>query len=142
MKRLHIIAAGAIFAALLAVTAVAPASAAPRLLSPSVHNVRFGAQPVDAGQTDSRFVTFTSTASETVSTTEASKEGGDTTDFPFTSACNFITLGPGDSCQVEVAFNPIAPGRRSTRLTLPAFTDPTDPLSITTVRLSGRGTSP
>jgi sugar lactone lactonase YvrE len=79
-------------------------------------------------------VTLTNSGGSSLSLSGISMSGSNGPDFPMTTTCG-PTLAPGASCNLNVAFKPLAAGLRSASLTL---TD-NAPGSLQTVPLSGTG---
>ena len=117
---------------------VSAASAAQPSLSASVNRLDCGEQAVDAGSKACGSVTFTNTASGSVQIGPTTVDESNATDFTLASSDCISTayLAPGQSCAVNLAFNPVAAGRRSAKLILRENTR----LTQTSVRLVGVGT--
>lgn len=116
---------------------VSGASAAKPSLSASVNRIDCGQQAVDAGSKACGSVTFTNTASSTVQIGPRGIESN-AVDFSVSSSdCIPVAfLAPNESCTVNLAFNPVATGRRSARLVQRENTLQTQ----TSIRLLGFGT--
>lgn len=114
------------------------ASAAKPSLSASVNRVDCGAQAVDAGAKACGSVTFKNTAPTTVQIGARRIDESNAVDFTVSSSNCIATayLTPGESCVVNLAFNPVATGRRSAKLVQTENTR----LTATSVRLVGFGT--
>jgi len=115
---------------------VSGASAAKPSLSASVNRIDCGQQAVDAGSKACGSVTFTNTAASTVQIGSRRIESN-AVDFSVSSSdCIPVAfLAPNESCTVNLAFNPVATGRRSARLVQPENSLQTE----TSVRLVGFG---
>lgn len=118
---------------------VSVAAAAKPSLSASVNRLDCGEQGVDAGSKACGSVTFTNTTSGTVQIGPTTIDESNAVDFTVSSSdCTSTAhLAPGESCAVNLAFNPVATGRRSAKLVLRENTR----LTQTSVRLVGVGTS-
>jgi hypothetical protein len=116
---------------------VSGASAAKPSLSASINRIDCGQQAVDAGSKACGSVTFTNTASRTV---QIGAWGIESTAVDFSVSSSDCTeaafLAPGASCAANLAFNPVATGRRSAKLLQRENTLQTE----TSVRLVGFGT--
>jgi hypothetical protein len=128
--------AAAAAAAALALPA-SDASAARASLSASVSRINCGEQAVDAGAKACGSVTFTNTASSSVQVGPRSIESNGIDFNVSSSTCIPVSvLGTGESCVIDLAFNPVTTGRRSAKLVLQENTFTT----ATSVRLVGFGT--
>jgi hypothetical protein len=143
-KRLYMSAVAAAVAGAFAVVMVAPASAAPGLLTPSTHHVNCGAQPVTAGSVfceEVSFANFTAIDLRIVAI-EVADRNGPSQDFftqPVLADPCFegLTLPPVDNCSLFVFFDPSVTGHQSARLNV--FDDVSD-ANAARIRLGGRGT--
>jgi len=114
------------------------ASAGKPSLGASVNRLDCGAQAVDAGAKACGSVTFRNTASRTVQIGARRIDESNAVDFTVSSSDCIATayLAPGESCVVNLTFNPVATGRRSAKLVQGENTLQTE----TSVRLVGFGT--
>jgi Cep192 domain 4 len=138
--RPSILTAAAATAATAAIAIAAPAAlAASGSLTANVHHLDCGAQAVSAGSKDCPSITFTNTASTSVQLTVLAIQESNAVDFLFSSTtCTpASSLPPGQSCVVNLAFNPVSVGHRSANLVVSEGTFNTS----ATVGLVGRGTA-
>jgi hypothetical protein len=127
----------AVATAALAVPVAGAAPAKPSL-TPSVSRLNCGDQAVDAGVKACGPVTFTNTTSQGIFVGGTGWEEPYVDFYESGSTCtSAITLAPGQSCTIDVTFNPTDTGRRSAKLMLSDGTLGTK----TSVRLVGFGTA-
>jgi hypothetical protein len=88
-------------------------------LTPSVQGLKFGQVPVGT-TTATKTVTLTNTGSAAMNISEIAVEGTNSGDFVgLSETCTSLaSLGPDESCSVEIAFRPTAAGARRAVLTI------------------------
>jgi hypothetical protein len=139
-KHLSMSAAAFVFAGLVAVATVTPATAARGSLTPDPHHLNCGAQPVAAGPKSCGQVTFTNNTSTTIiigSVAIGTRDAPNDYNAAGFSCINGTPLAPGSSCFVNITFDPSQTGHRHSTLIVSESTFDT----FTTVGLAGRGTA-
>ena len=136
--RLNLTVVAALAAACALAAPVSASAAGKAALSTSVQRLNCGSQALDAGAKPCGSVTFTNTSSRTVQLTSTAIVENGAVDFAEgSSTCTAVSfLSPGQSCVIEVLFNPGTAGRRAAKLVQREGTLGTE----ASVRLIGTGT--
>ena len=85
-------------------------------LTPTPAQLEFGIQDIHNGQTGSQSAKFENLTGEALTVTTVQITGPDAADFSRESGCGFVN--DGESCNVNVAFDPGTPGAKSAQLEL------------------------